>query len=308
MTVAQGIPASVVECATERLPERGAYGLGVLLAVVTNYLDRLPFKLNSRSIKRWGIDISSGTTHNILVNVGMSLSDQTADILRRIRKAYVLNADETSISLNGKKVWVWIFYNHETGDTYIAVRPTRGSKVVDEVLGEDWKGSLVCDGLPSYKKYRKQRCWAHIITAIRHVAEHNPECEAAQEVEKSLTEILKIGRKASGSDEERAKIRAMLDERVGHIVEKYKDIPELKKFITKLSNARPDLFHFVTDPRIPPTNNDAERGLREIVVHRKVRGSIRAENTMTWLGNLFSCVSTWRAQKMNVTAELAKCL
>ena len=58
----------------------------------------------------------------------------------------------------------------------------------------------------------------------------------------------------------------------------------------KISNAGGDLFRFVLNPKIPPTNNAAERGLREIVVHRKVRGGIRAEGTMTWMANFFSCV------------------
>ena len=140
------------------------------------------------------------------------------------------------------------------------------------------------------------------------MAERNPKCVAAQEVEDALSEIYKTGCEARRSNKEGNKVRSILDKRVAQIAEKYKDVPELEAFITKLSNARPNLFHFVTDPRIPPTNNNAERGLREIVVHRKVRGSARAENTMTWLGNLFSCISTWRAKKLDVSAELVKYL
>ena len=250
--------------------------------------------------------MSSGTVHNILVSTGMNLTGPATDILRRIRKAYVLNADETSVSYKGKKVWIWIFHNPETGDTLILIRPSRGGKVVREVLGKNWKGRLVCDGWTAYKNYLKQRCWAHILTAIRYVFERNPECSEAQEVLDALREIYRIGCEAKGPLKERRRIRALLDKRVRRIVAKYKNVPELKSFITKLSNARPDLFHFVTDKRIPPTNNEAERGLREPVVHRKVRGALRAEETMTWLGNLFSCVFTWRERKMDVQEELAK--
>ena len=302
----EGIPAVVVQCASQKLPKRGEYGLNVWLATVLSFMDRLPFKLNSRAWSRWGLEMSSGTVHNILVDTGNNLTGPTADILRRIRKAYVLHADETSISLNGKKVWIWIFYNPETGDTYIVIRASRGSDVVREVLGKDWKGWLVCDGWTAYAGYRKQRCWAHIITAIRHLTERNQECVEAKEVLAALRKIFKIGCKAKGSIKERRRIRTLLDKRVRRLIAKYKDVPELKRFITRLSNARPNLFHFVTNKRIPPTNNPAERGLREVVVHRKVRGSIRAEGTMTWLGNLFSCISTWRERDMDVQEELAK--
>ena len=53
-------------------------------------------------------------------------------------------------------------------------------------------------------------------------------------------------------------------------------------------------------------NNAAERGLREPVVHRKVRGSIRSEETMKWWGNLFTCIMTWRARNVDIHEELAK--
>ena len=74
----------------------------------------------------------------------------------------------------------------------------------------------------------------------------------------------------------------------------------------KLDRAAGDLFEFVVDPRIPPTNNIAERGLREIVVHRKIRGAIRAAETMEWMGYLFTCVKTWEAQGKDYREELAK--
>ena len=73
-----------------------------------------------------------------------------------------------------------------------------------------------------------------------------------------------------------------------------------------LSNAGGDLFRFVLDPKIPPTNNAAERGLREIVMHRKIRGGIRAKETMTWMANFFSCVMTWKNKKLDYLAEIAK--
>ena len=64
--------------------------------------------------------------------------------------------------------------------------------------------------------------------------------------------------------------------------------------MTKISNAGMDLFRFVVNSDIPSTNNAAERMLREIVVHRKIRGSIRSDETMKWLANLFTCVLTWK--------------
>ena len=75
--------------------------------------------------------------------------------------------------------------------------------------------------------------------------------------------------------------RRRLIRQTRYIARQYADDPVVAKFMGKLDRAAGDLFVFVLDPRIPPTNNIAERGLREIVVHRKIRGAIRAAETMS---------------------------
>ena len=98
------------------IPRSGTCGLNVLAALLFNFMDRLPHRLNVASMGRIGLRISVGTVHNILYRIGMGLNPPSREILELIRKAYVLHIDETSISLNGKLVWIWIFLNPETGD------------------------------------------------------------------------------------------------------------------------------------------------------------------------------------------------
>ena len=101
-------------------------------------------------------------------------------------------------------------------------------------------------------------------------------------------------------------MRNLLDKRVKRLIAKYENHHILKGFMTHLSNARPDLFVYVIDPTVPSTNNPAEKKLREPAVHRKVRGAIRSEDTMVWLGNLFTCIMTWRSTGADLRCELAK--
>ena len=42
-------------------------------------------------------------------------------------------------------------------------------------------------------------------------------------------------------------------------------------FGTKLKNAASDMFTFVNHPNMEPTNNESERMLRKVVIHRKIR-------------------------------------
>ena len=101
-------------------------------------------------------------------------------------------------------------------------------------------------------------------------------------------------------------MRKLLIRRTGRLARTYADDPVIGRFMGKLDRAAGDLFQFVLDRRIPPTNNAAERGLREIMVHRKIRGSIRSRETMQWMGNLFTCVTTWKAMNKDYLAEIVK--
>ena len=47
----------------------------------------------------------------------------------------------------------------------------------------------VSDGWSPYKKYRVQRCWAHILREIRHKAHRNPDCQEAQDALAVLSRV-----------------------------------------------------------------------------------------------------------------------
>ena len=81
---------------------------------------------------------------------------------------------------------------------------------------------------------------------------------------------LQDGHAGTGTKERRRALRDLLRRRVRRLIGKYQDNPVLEGFMGKIGRAYAGLFRFVTDPRVPPTNDAAERGLREIVVHRKL--------------------------------------
>ena len=74
-----------------------------------DYVCRMPFRMIADWMTRHGIPLSSGTAYNIMCRRGgeMSLGSPAAAIAAMIRKARILHADETSIHLNGRNVWVW---------------------------------------------------------------------------------------------------------------------------------------------------------------------------------------------------------
>ncbi len=119
------------------LPRRGELGKRIISRVFENFLDRMPNRLNARSITKHCRHVSSGTIHNILSGVGMNLGQPAEAIALLLLNAGILNIDETSIRLKGKLVWVWIFYDPMTGDCLYVLRASRGRDVLHEILGPD---------------------------------------------------------------------------------------------------------------------------------------------------------------------------
>ena len=55
-------------------------------------------------------------------------------------------------------------------------------------------------------------------------------------------------------------------------------------------------FTFLSHPQVKPDNNDAERALRPIVVHRKVSGGARSDWGAKLVAQMFSFLETVRLQ------------
>ena len=65
-----------------------------------------------------------------------------------------------------------------------------------------------------------------------------------------------------------------------------------------------DWFTFLTHPEVKPDNNDAERALRPVVIHRKVTGGARSQWGGQLVALMFSFLETIRLQGKNAVEEL----
>ena len=222
-----------------------------------------------------------------------------------IASARILHIDETSISFAGVRIWIWVFLNPLTGETLYLLRPSRGRDVLEEVLGSGWKGTIVCDGHRSYSSYHIQRCWAHLIRKLRDLSYKNPDNADVAAALRRLQRVFADAKAGTGPNERDA-LRKRLERRTRSLISRYRNDPVLGSSMTTLENALPDMFRFVLDPSIAPTNNPAELLLRELVVHRKIRGCIRSVHTMQWMGYLFTCIATWKNQGLDYKQQLQK--
>jgi hypothetical protein len=65
-----------------------------------------------------------------------------------------------------------------------------------------------------------------------------------------------------------------------------------------------ELFTFVVNPAVPPTNNEAERDLRPLVIARKVWGGTRSPRGSVDAMRRATLFGAWRAQGLNPFHEV----
>ena len=81
-----------------------------------------------------------------------------------------------------------------------------------------------------------------------------------------------------------------------------------KKMANYLKAAAPYLFTFLRHKNMEGTTNPAERGVRPIVVRRKISGQMGSAKGMRGMGILFTCLLTWRKKNLDIYRELERVL
>jgi len=169
---------------------------------------------------------------------------------------------------------LWTFTCPEV--TLYRVDSSRGSKVVDALLGEDFAGVLVSDCLSSYDPptYRKHKCIAHhlrvIEVAARLPATQDPSCLRGWTLLLKSVVVLHGLWQQILTDQEietkRLAVEAWIDQLLAHPCTQGGDA----RIKNRLAKQRPHLLGCLKDVRVEPTNNRAERALLPAVIARKL--------------------------------------
>ena len=127
-------------------PREGKFGNNIISqATLLKYADRLPHrKIHETLRKLHGLKISPATILDLTRRAAEAVQMDYNLILNKIRMAPILFVDETGIHVQGEKYWIWTFTT--PSETFFAIRKSRGTKVLEEVLTKRFKGIIVCDG------------------------------------------------------------------------------------------------------------------------------------------------------------------
>lgn len=283
------------ESKPKEVPDKGIFGKNMLSQItLLRFDDRLPLRKTISAIERqYQTTLTSKAVYDVTKRVADKATPEYKNIQKKIRRATHLHIDETKIKIQGKSHWLWIFRSRN--NIFFVIRKERNRNVLDEILGNNYKGIIICDGLSAYKEYSKylQRCWAHILRETREMAERFDDAKPFHQWMKDLFEIVKsVSIKDPPSKRKRLYKKCIRE--MKWLTEKYFSYRHLRKVVTTIKNGLNFWFTRIIHPQIEPTNNNGERSLREIVVMKKIIGTLRNQDGADIMAKIMTLISTWR--------------
>ncbi len=272
---------------------------------------RLPRRKISYVIESlYHLKLSSATIGHALENVSERLGAFHEKVRRRINASDKANFDETGMPVAGRKGWIWIAATKRYA--FVQVAMSRGRDVLEKYFPK-FRGVAIVDGWKSYRYFEIiQRCWGHPLREAEVLVLRTKGRGGKAEAEYLLASLRRLFHETKNELEEHPPPNRKLHDSQLHklrylLSKKYSDA-DVAKFVSKLKSASNDLFTFTLYRGVEPTNNHAERQLREPIVHRKIRGQLKSEKGIMMFSRLMTAVSTWKLLELNPFVEFKKCL
>ncbi len=283
-------------------------GPGIAATIVVLRMTNQPLRAIQQTLETLaGVHVSVGEINGLEQEVARALGPRYEAIAQDVRLASLVHADETGFWVDGKPGWLWVFVSEVAA--YYAVGK-RSKAIPRQVLGEDFRGILVCDGWRAYGVVggrrqrcwrRRQRCWVHLIRPPQAVeAAHGMEARGL--LDPSPPAYRRAGRPPARFLAFDDALRAVLREAVAYLerapakatwgrrkrargferrVRRLCDLDsqdaDVRRISKELLDHLDDLFTFVELPGVPWHNNAAEQAIRASVLARKVSGGRRSE-------------------------------
>jgi transposase len=233
-----------------------------------------------------GLKLTAGGLTQAVARLANKVSNGYDALLAELRQEAAVFADETSWWVGGPGWWLWTFTTPQT--TVYRVDESRGSQVVEHVLGSDFQGMLVSDCLASYDPapFRKHKCIAHHLRAIvqARASPEEPESAYCREWRLLFTTVCVLAKarphlSAEAYAQQCAAIAAWRD----RLLAEPGTMPADAKVHRRLAKQREHLLGCLEEPAAEATNNRAERALRPAVIARKVScGNKTPAGKRTW--------------------------
>jgi len=248
----------------------------------------IPFERLARLLRDlFGLEISEGALAKLLQDSAPAFAAQTSLVKQRLLSSTVLASDETSMRVGKKTFWTWVF--HHADSACFVIRPSRGKAVVREFLGDVRPAVWISDRLGAQRGWAArdhQVCLAHLLRDIQYAIDAG-DAAFAPGMKHLLQRAVRIGhRRPALADVTLAAYHTRLERSLDELLKIVPDNKPGLKLQRIIKRFRQNLFVFLTDRAVSPTNNGSEQALRPCVIFRKITNGFRS----LWGADLYADV------------------
>lgn len=283
----------------------GIYGKNIQsVVVILKYLNLSNAKI-ACFIKELGAkSFSSAEVQNITEKVSNTLKTEKKKIHKEILTELYMHGDETQFRCDGKNGYIWGIFTKKRAIFLASMSRARANFLA---LIKKFKGVMVTDGYNAYDEYPKRhRCWSHLKRDFKDSAIKDKEIEI--QYNRFVKHYKYVQELKEKEDREGIPIeQKTIDYTIwlfGDILTCLKTNKKARSIRTLIENGGEDWFTALYYPGVPLDNNLAERGLRPLVLLKKIIGCYRNEKGKRWIEVAFSVLYTWKLQGKSLFSEL----
>ena len=262
------------------------------------------------------LKISLGSICHIHHLAGEILEEPYDKIKEVTLNGKAVNADETSWRTKGAKRWVWIATSSKSA--YYKIDPSRSREAFSRIIGSKFQGTLTTDRYGAYNAHegKRQRCLSHVRRDIEKISDRSGidgmlggGLKDSFNDTFSLWKAYKSGcitRKEliAGTEvfsQQRVKALLQLGSVGGGLTSKTRGTCKnlLKSF--------DGLWVYLYEEGIDPTNNLAERDLRQGVLWRKISNGTQSDAGERFVERILTVSMTLKKQSKNTLTFLVDC-
>jgi transposase len=264
------------------------FSIGIVaLAMYLRFVHAVSYKRLARlMLELYGLCISEGALDAAFRRGKPRFDTDVAAILGRLRRARVICSDETSVRVDGRTHWNWVFQNDDV--VIHVIRDSRGASVVGEVLDGHRPALWVSDLYSAQQGHAEgwQVCLAHQLRDCKYAIEAGDTIFAPRMKAVLLRAVALARRHRNLAESTRCAYRRRLERDLNAVMVLAPTNRDGRRLRKRYGKVREHLFTFLTHPEVTADNNGSERELRPTATYRKVTGGFRSN----WGAELFAAV------------------
>jgi transposase len=291
--------------------KRKHFGPGVLavVAVLTGMLNTSKRKALAMLNEVFSVPMSLGGLSNCEAQLAETLQQPHQEAAEYVQTQQTAHADETGWPRgNRQKGWLWTLCCSSAA--VFMIQAGRGQAAAKKLLGI-FAGILHCDRWSGYNRFAgsRQLCWAHLKRDFKAMSEAKANMgRIGGELFALARQILHMRKRVrDGTLLWQSFQRRMepLIKQVETSLEKGADsgVP-LAGQCRRIFNLRKYLWTFVYDIRVEPTNNLAERTIRQAVLWRKGSFGTQSQRGARYVERVLTACATCRLQGRSIIEYL----